>query len=438
MGKKAKTLDPLALWKRIEAAGGLDAYITQQMTRRGLLVERKPTEGMNAKKLAAYKSALATEAEAKRKLQQEAWQAYRQSHILHLGDGIYWTEEPSDDKWDLERAPEWLAENGLPVLDKPEKLAEALKLTLPELRWLAYHREAAKKIHYRRFTIPKRDGRERPIWAPLPKLKAAQRWILREIVEKLPVHGAAHGFLAQRSIATNADVHRDAKIVLKLDLHDFFPTVTWRRVKGIFRKAGYPEGIATLLALLCTEAPREVVEHEGTTYYVALSERCLPQGAPTSPGLTNTLCLRLDQRLSGVAHKLGWRYTRYADDLTFSLPNSHRDQPRLGGLLGQARRVIEAEGFQVRHDKTRILRSGGRQTVTGLVVNGPGPARTSRELQRTLRAALHRLEKGQPLPAGTTLAQLQGYAAYIHMTQPDKGSALLAALAKFAPAETLS
>jgi len=83
-------------------------------------------------------------------------------------------------------------------------LAEAMGLTLPELRWLAFHREAATRIHYRRFTIPKRDGTPRAIWAPLPKLKAAQRWILRNVVERLPVHGATHGFLADRSIATNA------------------------------------------------------------------------------------------------------------------------------------------------------------------------------------------------------------------------------------------
>ena len=75
-------------------------------------------------------------------------------------------------------------------------------LTIPQLRGLAYHRDAATSVHYRRFTIPKRDGTERPIWAPMPRLKAAQRWILHNIVERLPVHGAAHGFLAGRSILT--------------------------------------------------------------------------------------------------------------------------------------------------------------------------------------------------------------------------------------------
>src|SRR5262249_697930 len=187
--------------------------------------------------------------------------------------------------------------------DTPQQLAEALGLSVPQLRWLAYHRDAATSIHYYRFTIPKRGGGERPIWAPLPKLKAAQQWIRVNVVEKLLVHGAVHGFMPGRSTLTNAEVHKDPRVVLKLDIEDFFPTVTLPRVKGVFRKAGYREQVATLLALLCTEAPREVVEHEGKSFYVALGPRCLPQGAPTSPALTNTLCLRLDQRLAGRAKR---------------------------------------------------------------------------------------------------------------------------------------
>src|SRR5262249_27997020 len=227
----------------------------------------------------------------------------------------------------------------------------------------------------RRFPIPKRNGFERAIWAPLPTLKAAQQWILRNIVEKLPVHGAVHGFLPGRSILTNAAGHGNARIVVHMDIKDFFPTVTLPRVRGIFRKAGYREQIATLLALICTEAPREVVQHDGKEFYVALGPRCLPQGAPTSPGLTNTLCLRMDQRLAGIATKLGWRYTRYADDLTFSLPADHEGPPRTGALLGLVKRIVEKEGFALHPEKTRVARSGGRQKVTGLVVNGVNPPR---------------------------------------------------------------
>jgi hypothetical protein len=210
--------------------------------------------------------------------------------------------------------------------------------------------------------------------------------------------------------------------------------VTLPRVKGVFRRAGYREQVATLLALLCTEAPRDIVQLEGKDYYVALGPRCLPQGAPTSPALTNTLCLRLDQRLSGLARKYGWRYTRYADDLTFSLPNSNKGEPKLNALMGLVKRIAAAEGFRVHPEKTRIARSGSRQRVTGLVVNGQGQPRVPRKLKRELRAAVHNLKRGKPLKEGESLARLTGYAAYIHMSDPKLGGAMLQILHEAAPA----
>jgi hypothetical protein len=413
------------LWRAIGQAGGVNAYVQEQLRARGFVLERKPTDNMSKAELSAYKKSLKEEAAERRKLKKEAWLAYRATHVVHLGEGVFWNDESDTDKWDQPNANERAAENELPPIDSPQKLAEAMGLTLPELRHLAFHREAAAKIHYRRFTIPKRDGTARAIWAPLPRLKAAQRWILRNVVERLPVHGNSHGFLADRSIKTNAAAHQDAQIVLKVDLKDFFPTVTFRRAKGIFRRAGYRDQIATLMALLCTEAPREIVEHEGKTYYVALGPRCLPQGAPTSPALTNTLCLRLDRRLTGLARRLGWRYTRYADDLTFSLPEGHKDKPKLGVLLGSIGRIARDEGFHVHPDKTHVARKGGRQKVTGLVVNGSGGPRVPRALKRQIRAAIHNLSRGKPLKPGETPARLAGYAAYIHMTDPKLGQKLL-------------
>ncbi|MEM7010270.1 MAG: reverse transcriptase family protein, partial [Verrucomicrobiota bacterium] len=374
--------NPTDLWRAIDKAGGTDNYIDAQLRERGYFVERRDTDDMSKRELDRYKKELKAEAEEKRKLKKEAWAAYRSQHILHLGENVFWNESATVDDWDLPEPEQRAADNELPNLDTPQQLADALGLTIPELRWLSYHRDAATRIHYRRFTIPKRNGKERAIWAPLPKLKAAQRWILFNIVERLVVHGAAHGFLPGRSILTNAAAHTDSKIVLKMDIQDFFPTVTAPRVKGVFRKAGYREKVATLLAQICTEAPREVVEHGGQTFYVSLGPRCLPQGAPTSPGLTNTLCLRLDRRLTGLVAKYGWRYTRYADDLTFSLPNSHNGPPNLGSLIGLVNRTVADEGFKVHPDKTRISRSGGSQKVTGLVVNGNGEPRVPRETKR--------------------------------------------------------
>src|SRR5690348_929964 len=209
----AKATNPIDLWRAIVQAGGTQAYIDAQLAERGFLVERRATDAMSERERDAYRKSLRAEAEERRRLKREAWRAYRASHIVHLGEGIYWKEDSGPDRWDLPHAEERAAENELPPLDSPAQLAEALGLTVPELRWLAYHRDAAKSIHYRRFTIPKRDGSERAIWAPLPKLKAAQRWVLHNVVERLIVHGAAHGFLPGRSTLSNASIHENPRVV---------------------------------------------------------------------------------------------------------------------------------------------------------------------------------------------------------------------------------
>jgi len=423
----AKQTDPLVLWRQIQQAGGMQPYIDAQLRERGFLVERGDTDDMSDRELAAYKKSLKAEAAERAKIRKESWTAYKANHVVWLGDGIFWNDDKKQDDRDLPNAEERAAENELPPLDSPQQLADALGITMPQLVGMAYHRDAARKLHYVRFTIPKKGGGERAIWAPLPRLKKAQRWILRNIVEKLLVHGAAHGFLPGRSTLSNALVHGDSRVVVRMDLKDFFPTVTWKRVKGIFRAAGYRDRISTLLALICTEAPRGVVELEGLRYFVSLGDRCLPQGAPTSPGLTNTLCLRLDRRLSGWAAKRGWRYTRYADDLTFSLPNAHiGDEPPIKQLIGVVHGVTKAEGFTVHPDKTRIVRRGGRQKVTGLVINGGVAPRVPRTLKRQIRSAIHKLKVGKPLQEGETRETLRGYAAYIYMTDPILGRKLLA------------
>lgn len=420
--------DLATLWQAIVDAGGREAYIQQQLRERGFLVERRSAsevQGLSEAERSRYKQKLKDEAAERKKVASEVWKAYKAKHIVHLGEGVYWCDEDDLDFFDLPDAEERAAENGVPKLDSPKDLAEALGLTIGQLRWLAYHRDAATRVHYRRFFIPKKDGTKRAIWAPMKRLKAVQRWILREIVERLPVHGAVHGFLAGRSTLTNAEMHTRSEIVVEIDLKDFFPTVTLARVKGVFRKAGYREQVATLLALLCTEAPREVVERDGKTWYLALGPRCLPQGAPTSPALTNALCLRLDRRLSGLARKLGWRYSRYADDLTFSLPLGFQGKSRVGLLIGGVGRIAAAEGFKVHPDKTHVARTGSRQRVTGLVVNGEGAPRVPRKLRRQLRAAIHNAEQGKALRSGESLETLAGLASYVHLASPEEGRKLL-------------
>src|SRR5579884_1136505 len=164
---KISTSDLITVWRAIQTAGGIQAYVQQQLTERGFLIERRETDGMSERELAEYKKQLQAEAEERKRIRKQAWLAYRATHIVHLGEGIYWNDEPAKDKWDLPDAEERAAENELPPLDSPQQLAEALGLTMAQLRWLAYHRDAATRIHYRRFVIPKRGGGERAIWAPL-------------------------------------------------------------------------------------------------------------------------------------------------------------------------------------------------------------------------------------------------------------------------------
>ena len=419
------------VWQAIESAGSINAYVRQQLQEHGYLVERRPTDGMSKSELDKYKKELKQEAAEQRRLKQEAWQAYKSKHIVHLGEGIYWSDDSSEDQWDTPNANKRLLANQLPVITKVPQLCEALNLTVSELRRLCYQREASTYSHYTRFEIPKRSGGMRAIWAPLPTLKQAQHWILHEILERLVVHGAAHGFLSGCSIATNAAEHCNSQLLVKLDIENYFPSISWKRVKGVFRKAGYPEQIATLLALLCTEAPREIVQDNGKTYYVALAERCLPQGAPTSPALTNALCLRLDRRITGFADKAGWRYTRYADDLTFSFAADNSQEADISRLLGTVKRILGEEGFNVNVKKTHVIRQHQAQQVTGLIVNGTQAPCVSRSLKRQMRAALHNLQQGKGLKEGESLNRLKGYAAYIAMTERELGKTMLAQLAAF-------
>src|SRR5688572_905399 len=170
--------DLAAVWRTITTAGGIDAFVTSELTRRGVLVQRRETEGMSARELEQYKKQLKAEAEERRKVRREAWVAYKATHVVHLGEGVFWTDKPASngaaaggvagattagkakggDRFDLPDAEERAAENELPALDTPAQLAEALGLTIPQLRRLAYHRDAAQVLHYRRFVIPKRSG----------------------------------------------------------------------------------------------------------------------------------------------------------------------------------------------------------------------------------------------------------------------------------------
>ena len=377
----------------------------------------------------ARREATAQAREQRRHERALRWHAARKTDAGYLGAGVSGgLQAPAVDATGAARASTRPLLDGLPALATPLDLAGAMGLTLPELKFLCFHREVARTTHYRRFLLPKKTGGERTISAPMPRLKRAQYWVLDQLLAKVPCHAAAHGFLAGRGIVSNAAPHTGRAVVINLDIQDFFPTITFPRIKGVFRGLGYDERVATMLALLCSENPCDELEVDGERFFVGGKgrDRVLPQGAPTSPMLTNVLCRKMDRRLQGLADKLGFTYTRYADDLTFSA--SGEGAAKVGTLLRQARHVLLDEGFTPHPDKQRVMRAGSRQEVTGVVVNEKPSV--SREERRKLRAALHKATR-DGLEAATwhghpaTREVLVGYGRFVAMVDRQQGAPLL-------------
>jgi retron-type reverse transcriptase len=285
------------------------------------------------------------------------------------------------------------------------ELARRLGVSVQELR--------SVEPVYRPFTIPKRSGGTRQILAPDERLKALQRRILRRLLRRLRCHPAAAGFERGRSIVTNALPHLGKPVIVRLDLKDFFVSTRAARVRKYFRTIGWDREAAWLLTRLCT--------HGGG----------LPQGAPTSPRLSNLVNHRLDARLAGLAAYAGptqfrnprtggpvvgpqvrveATYTRYADDLTFSFDSD--DPKRIHDLIWRVRRIVEQEGYTLHlRKKLSIRRRHQRQVVTGLVVNER--VNLPRATRRWLRAVEHRLARGEV--ATLTPAQFAGWRALRHM-----------------------
>lgn len=261
-----------------------------------------------------------------------------------------------------------------------EELARRLGLSPEELQ--------AVQPAYREFTIPKRAGGSRRIAAPAPDLKQLQRRILQRLLSRLKAHQSATGFERGRSIVTNALVHARKPVVVRMDIKDFFGSTSAKRVEAYFRAVGWSGEAARLLTRLST--------HEGS----------LPQGAPTSPRLSNLVNVRLDARLSALARKLGAAYTRYADDITFSF--SAEDRSAIGAAIVTTKRVLADEGYALHQKrKLHIRRRHQQQLVTGLVVNDR--PRLPRSTRRWLRAVEHHVAAGEE--ATLTAAQLAGWRA---------------------------
>jgi hypothetical protein len=320
----------------------------------------------------------------------------------------------------------------VPALPSPGALAEWLGLAPAELDWFAdcQGREARLPAgplrHYAYRWVAKRGGRARLIEMPKARLKALQRRVLRDILDRIPPHEAAHGFRRGRSVLTYAAPHAGRRIVLRLDLRDFFPSVRAARVHALFRTAGYPVSVARLLTGLCTNtAPSEVREAVARETALPYAEPHLSQGAPPSPALANLCAYRLDCRLSALAGSLGARYTRYADDLAFSGgAELERGARRFQVLVC---RVALEEGFEVHPRKSRFMRRAVRQQLAGVVVNArPNVKRADfDELKATLcNCARHGPASQNRDGRADFRAHLLGRIAYVGLLNPARAAKL--------------
>ncbi len=282
--------------------------------------------------------------------------------------------------------------------------------------------------HYRFRLVSKRSGKWRLLEMPKKRLKAAQRLILEQILNVIPPHSAAHGYCVGRSIRTFAEPHCGREIVLRFDLRDFFPSVTASRVHCLFRTAGYPIEVARLLTGLCTNAvPEDVWDNHQASWLTRkrFRDRHLPQGAPTSPALANLCAYRLDCRLQALAQSTNARYTRYADDLAFSGGSDFaKSASRFRITVGA---IALEEGFELNMRKSRFLRQGGRQKITGVVVNAhPNVARTD---YHTLKAILYNCGRFGPSSQNRNghpdfKAHLLGRIAHVRSLNPQRGQKL--------------
>jgi hypothetical protein len=389
------------LWEEKRKFQNKEAVLKEMRMKR--MAEAKAKREVNKKKK-----------EQQRFEKSEAWKNKKATEIVYLGENV------SVGLNNNENNIATLQKHNLPVFSNEAALATAMGIELKELRFLAFNRKVSNVSHYRKFYLPKKSGGQRLISAPMPRLKKAQYWILENLLNKVALHRAVNGFVHDRSIVTNAQPHVGKCLVLNMDVKDFFPSVHFKRVKGLLKQLGYSEKIATILSLICTEAVTEEVEIDGKHYFVQKANRVLPQGAPTSPAITNILCFSLDTRLQGLANKLQCNYTRYADDVTFSGDETINAQQ----LVWRIKRILQDEGFAAHPDKIRIMRMGMQQEVTGVIVNRQ--LNVKREDLRRFRALLHNLEKSNQNPSAQRPENLSnsilGYVNFIKMINPVKGA----------------
>ena len=248
--------------------------------------------------------------------------------------------------------------------------------------------------YYKKFIIPKRDGTDRVIHQPSYSMKIIQRWVLQEILYKIPHTEYSYGFKKGKGspLKKNAEIHSENLFIMKMDLKDFFHSIKRKKIYHLFNQIGYNEVVSNLLTNLTTTNDK------------------LPQGAVTSPYIANLVCRNLDKRISKYCNKRQIKYSRYADDLFFS----SNDKIKLKAIYNMIRKIIEDEGFQLNTKKTKLMTPKGRKNVTGVTVNNGTKA--PKEMKKRVRAMIH---KAIVTGDYTNANQIKGYIAYISSIEED-------------------
>jgi RNA-directed DNA polymerase len=261
---------------------------------------------------------------------------------------------------------------------------------------------------YKTYEIPKRSGGVRTIHHPSRELKALQRWLLRRLVETWKVHDAAYAYRQGRNVFQHASVHQDSSFLLRIDLAEFFPSIT----------------AADVYVYLSTKPPgTQAWNRDDTELFVNLVTRHgrLTIGAPTSPALSNALCWELDVELAKLGNAIGAKYTRYADDMYFSTaqPNILTSVPdAVDGILNalSCPRALRRNPGKTQHSSKRR-----RRRVTGLVLSSDGRAVVGRCRKREVRALVHQLDTLPP----EAKQRLRGLISHIRSIEPEFVNALI-------------
>lgn len=300
-------------------------------------------------------------------------------------DEVHWSMDGSfareaDQQIEAGRA---LVSRGLPPLVSARAFSLILGVS-PKLIPAMTH---SPEVYWRSFNLLKKDGTPRLITTPRAFLKTVQLYLLRFVLDRVPESPCAYGFTVGKGALKNAAQHLGQRFVWNTDIQNFFPSIGFHQVATVFRDLGFPEPMPDLLAALCT------------------FDRRLPQGAPTSPKLSNLVFAPFDQRLQSIAIENRLRYSRYADDITFSGPNK-----LTSALFESVRRTLITGGFRLNLEKTRLQGPSEARYVTGYVVNEK--IHPDRETRRMLRAQFHALSLAQSVTVEQFYG-LQGWASYV-------------------------